>query len=142
MTLNLRQILGLVLVSVALLDFNVAPPKPDVPRPTIDVVIPEVQDDRKAVLADFYLALGEIVLSDGLSEDPLVSDTEAFSRLHAAALRFAVDRKDVGTVPGLAEAIDKAFFDALGDEVKPLDAGVRAKLAEVCSAIAWSISNG
>ena len=145
MTFNMRQLAGVLLIAVAFLDLNVpsGPTVPDVviPKPSITVVIPEVQDERKAVLADFYLALGEIVLEDGERSDPQLGDTAAFAQMHASALQFAIKRKDVGTVPGLAEAVDKAFFDNLGEEVQPLDSATRRKLSEVCNAIAWSIKN-
>lgn len=147
MTFNMRQLAGVLLIAVAFLDMQIpsvvpAPPKPDLPRPSITVVVPEVQDERKSVLADFYLALAEIVVEDGARDEPQIGDTAAFAQFHASALGFAIKRKDIGTVPGLAEAIDKGFMDNLGEEVQALDSDVRARLAEVCKAIAWSILNG
>ena len=145
MTFNMRQLAGILLMAVAFLDLQVpgvpSVPTVDIPKPSISVVIPEVQDERKAVLADFYLALGEIIVEDGTRSEPQLGDTAAFAQFHTSALGFAIKRKDIGSVPGLGEAIDKAFFDNLGEEVKPLDAGVRSKLAEICNAIAWSIAN-
>ena len=143
MTFNMRQLLGVLLIAAAFLDLQVpvVTPSVDIPKPSISVVIPEVQDERKDVLADFYLALGEIVVEDGARSDPQLGDTAAFAQFHTSALGFAIKRKDIGTIPGLGEAIDKAFFDNLGEEVQPLDPSVRAKLAEICTAIAWSIKN-
>jgi len=146
MTFNMRQLAGVLLIAVAFLDLNVpgvvpGPVAPVVPKPAITVVLPEVQDERKAVLADFYLAVAEIIVEDGERTEPQLADTAAFAQFHASALRFAISRKDVGTVPGLDKAIDKAFMDNLGEDVQTLDRSVRAKLAEVCNAIAWSILN-
>lgn len=149
MTFNIRQLAGVALVAVAL-TFDIGGPGApavtpvDIPKPAITVVLPEVQDERKSSLADFYMALGEMVAEDGERPEPQLADTATFARMHASALGFAIKREDIGTVPGLAEAIDKAFSDNLGDEVQPLDGdgGVRAKLAEICTAIAWSVLNG
>lgn len=146
MTFNMRQLAGVLLIAVALLDFQVpsVPVKPDlvIDKPSISVVLPSVQSERRVVLAEFYVSMSEILLDDGLRDPSKLNDTADFAAMHASALGFAIKRKDIGTVPGLGEAIDKAFFDAVGEDVVPLDDSVRSKLAEVCLAIAWEIMNG
>jgi len=145
MTLNLRTLVAIGLIVAGFLlpkTDAVVVPKPDVPKPAVAVVLPDVPDERRPMLSQFYASLGDIVAEDGAKAAPQLKDTTSFMSLHSSALGFAIRTADVGTVPGLGEAIDKAFFDRLGDEVQPLDASVRAKIVEVCKALAWGFENG
>jgi len=148
MTLNIRQIAGLLLMAAAFFDLGVpgvvVPPKPPVvvPQPSISVTLPAIPDERKDAYAQFYTSLGQIVAEDGAKATPQLKDTTSFMTLHASALGFAIKTEHVGTVPGLGDAIDKAFFDRLGEEVKPLDSTTRGQIVEVCNAIAWRMLNG
>ena len=136
------QLIGLLLLGVVFFLPDATRHLDGPKQPSITVVIPEVQEARKSVLADFYMAIGEIVVDDGERDSPQLADTAAFAQFHASALGFQVKRNDIGTVPGLADAIDKAFFDNIGKDVTSLNDSTRRKVAEVCNAIAWSILNG
>lgn len=148
MTLNIRQIVGLLLMASAFFDigvpWDVVPPRPPVvvPEPKISVTLPEIPRERRAAYAEFYASLAEIVADDAWKPKPQLVDTTSFMALHASALGFAIKHEHVGTVPGLGEAIDQAFFDNLGEEVKPIDSTTRDQIVEVCNAIAWRMLNG
>jgi hypothetical protein len=69
------------------------------------------------------------------------TDTRALRAFNIIALRLAWRR--MGGVPqqkypGLAEATESVFKDALGMDVKPVTAEVRQAFVDLCNALAWA----
>lgn len=101
-------------------------------RPIIVKMTPKDRD----YVARFYSAVAIILVRDGDSKAPLITDTSKFEAFHAGSLRLAIDRKDVGKYEGLGEAIDQVFMSAVGPAVSPVDDDVRKRLVIACNVIA------
>lgn len=119
-------------------------PEPVLPKPSVSVDLPleGIPAGRRAYFSDVYSSMALVLERDGKRAAPGVKTIIDFTALHASALQLSVDRDQVGVYPGLGEAIDAAFRENVGDENVPVDDGVRAKLAEVCRALAWEFRNG
>lgn len=122
----------------------VVPVVPAPPKPTLSVELPldGIPAERRAYFADIYDAMALVVERDGERSAPGVKTILDFTALHGGALQLSVDRDQVGVYPGLGEAIDKAFAGHVGDDNVPVSGDVRAKLAEVCRALAWEFRHG
>lgn len=142
--MDVRQIVAIFVIAAGImlprLNIDVTPsPQPAV---SVDLPLSGIPADRRGYFADIYDAMAEVVERDGKRPTAGVKSIVDFSALHAGALQLAVDRDQVGVYPGLGEAIDAAFAENVGDDNVPVDASVRAKLAEVCRALAWEFRNG
>lgn len=102
-------------------------------RPLVAGMLPK---DR-VYLSNFYDGMRFINRRDEKRDNPIIVSTEAFAVFHAGSLQAAIDRESVGKYPGLGAAIDEVFMQALGPEVKPLDAAGRERLDAACSVLAW-----
>lgn len=144
MTLDIRQILAIALLGVVFLLPTEGGSGGGGVKPSITVSLPTsgIPAGRRQYFGDIYDSMALVIERDGKRADPGIDSTDDFTKFQAAALQLAVDREQVGVYPGLGEAIDRAFLDNLGDESQNVDAAVRAKLAEVCRAIAWGFKNG
>lgn len=123
---------------------NIATPRPDPAilawaTPLKDVVPKMLPNDRQ-YLANFYDAMAFVLLRDASRETPIVGTTDAFAAFHAGSLQMAIDKANVGKYPGLAEAIDETFVNAVGAESKVLDADSRTKLTAACGVLSWVFS--
>jgi hypothetical protein len=105
-------------------------------------VLPKMLMADRAYLSSFYAALGFVVDRDAARATPIITTTEAFAQFHGGSLQLAVDRKNVGKYPGLAEAIDEVFVSALGAEARPLDDASRRKLMAACSVLSLAFKVG
>jgi hypothetical protein len=105
-------------------------------------VLPKMLLTDREYLASFYAALGFVVDRDAARTTPIITTTEAFAQFHGGSLQLAVDHKNVGKYPGLAEAIDEVFVSALGAEARPLDDASRRKLTAACSVLSHAFKVG
>jgi hypothetical protein len=102
-------------------------------------ILPQMLPADRIYLSHLYDAMSFVLLRDGQREQPIIATTEQFAAFHANSLRLAIDRAKVGKYPGLDKAIDLAFFNANGPEVKPVDADSRAKLVSCCQVLSWAL---
>ena len=119
-------------------------PKPDAAllkwaeplRPILPAMLPK---DRQ-YLANFYDALAFILLRDASRSDPILGSTDSFAAFHAGSLKSAIDKASVGKYPGLGEAIDQTFINAIGADVRAIDADTRTKLTAASGVLSWALS--
>jgi hypothetical protein len=105
-------------------------------------VLPKMLPADREYLSSFYDALSFVLLRDGSRDQPIIATTSQFVAFHAGSLQLAIDRKNVGKYPGLAEAIDLTFVNALGADVRALSPEDRTKLTAACSVLAYAFKVG
>ena len=98
---------------------------------------PKLLPADRIYLSALYDAMAGVVERDGRRDEPILDTTEKFAFFHKQTLNFAIDKKDVGKVPGLGEAIDEVFVNAAGVEVAPITGQKRIDLENACNAISW-----
>lgn len=93
-------------------------------------------------LANLYDAMKFILERDFVRDDPIVSTTDDFVNFHTSSLRLAIEKKNVGKYPGLAEAIDRTFLNALGPDQQKLDKNLQQNLSAACGALSYVFEIG
>lgn len=86
----------------------------------------------------------KVVEGDRPGEEQIVPDTRALRALNILVLDIGWKRiggHRPGQYSGLRLAVERAIADTLGNEQKPLDDAMRAKVVEVYRAIAWAGMN-
>jgi hypothetical protein len=83
-----------------------------------------------------------VLIRDGEREKPIVGSNDQFAAFHAGTLRLAIDKAAVGKYPGLAEAIDNVFVNAIGADVRELSVEDRRGLIAACGVLSWSFGMG
>lgn len=104
----------------------------------IQPLLSKITPGDRAYLRDLYLAVGTVLERDAMNAEPVISTTGKFREMHQKTLELAIDRKDIGRVPGLGQAIDKTFERAAGLEESRVDDEKRAQLIAGCTALAWA----
>lgn len=120
---------------------NIVTPKPEPAllvwaeplRPIVSGMLPA---DRK-YLANFYDAMVFVLMRDAGRDEPICSTVGKFAEFHAGSLQLAIDRQNVGKYPGLGEAIDQVFVNAVGADDVRLEASSRTKLTAACGVLSW-----
>lgn len=105
-------------------------------------ILPKMLPSDRRYLANFYEACAYIVLKDGDRPAPIIGTSDQFVVFHAGSLRLAIEKAKVGQYPGLGEAIDQTFVNALGADPKKLDAEVRRRLVAACGVLSWAFNIG
>jgi len=105
-------------------------------------ILPKMLAKDRAYLSSFYDALSFVLLRDAGRESPIVKTTGDFVVFHAGSLQLAIDKAAVGRYPGLGEAIDETFINALGADQRALSADDRTKLTAACSVLAYALKVG
>lgn len=93
-------------------------------------------------LASLYEAIAFILKRDFTRDDPVIKTTDDFVAFHSASLRLGIDKKSVGKYPGLAEAIDKTFLNAIGADQRALDPAIAGKLVAASEALSYILGIG
>lgn len=101
-------------------------------------VVPKLLPSDRIYLSALYDAMAGVIERDGRRDDPVISTTEKFAFFHKQTLGFAINKKDVGKVDGLGEAIDSVFVEAAGAEISPMTGQKRIEIENACNAISWS----
>ncbi len=83
-------------------------------------------------LAKFYLALEDVLERD----TTIVTTTGQFRAAHGRALALAFHATPTAGEPAVGELIDAVFFEALGDQNRPIDDAVRLQLLAAVRAVA------
>jgi hypothetical protein len=131
------------------------PPAPlkaiDTPKPSPDLlrlaeplrpILPRMLPKDRQYLATLYDAMAYVIMRDGDRDKPIIGSNDQFAAFHAGTLNLAIDKAAVGKYPGLAEAIDNVFVDALGADVRELSVDDRRALVAACGVLSWSFGMG
>jgi hypothetical protein len=113
-------------------------PSDPVDRPVIvpSAVLAGVSSADAKQLRDFYAAMAEIVVRDGVSASPVVKTTFDLRNRHKDALQSAfANTAMVGKYPGLGERLDSYLLDAIGKLDVPLTPESRRSAAKAFSDI-------
>jgi hypothetical protein len=113
-------------------------PADPVDRPVIvpSAVLAGVSSADAKLLRDFYTAMADIVVRDGLSGDPVAKTTFDLRNRHKTALQLAfANTAMVGKYPGLGDRLDTYLLDAIGKLDVPLTPEVRKSAAKAFSEI-------
>jgi hypothetical protein len=112
--------------------------KPVGPAPLVipSAVLAGVSAADAKLLRDFYTAMADIVVRDGLSGDPVAKTTFDLRNRHKTALQLAfANTAMVGKYPGLGDRLDTYLLDAIGKLDVPLTPEVRKSAAKAFSDI-------
>jgi hypothetical protein len=131
------------------------PPAPlkaiDTPQPSQELlklaeplkpILPRMLPKDRQYLATLYDAMAYVLIRDGGREKPIVGSNDQFAAFHAGTLKLAIDKAAVGKYPGLAEAIDNVFVNAIGADVRELSTEDRRGLIAACGVLSWSFGMG
>ena len=131
------------------------PPAPltavDTPKPSPDLlklaeplkpILSKMLPKDRQYLATLYDAMAYVLIRDGEREKPIIGSNDQFAAFHAGTLKLAVDKSAVGKYPGLAEAIDNVYVNALGADVRELSVDDRRALIAACGVLSWSFGMG
>jgi hypothetical protein len=154
-----RLVLAAVLAYVALVGVPKVPtpvPVPPSPAPAIVVDVPSADMQRavtgvaeslrganpvdRALWAATMQKLGIVAKGDNLEGEVVLSDTRSMRLFTVLGLDIAWRRiggNAPGKYPGLREAVETAFAEVIGMDVRPVTPELRAKYAELCNALAW-----
>lgn len=151
--MNARYLVAAVLVFFAWngVKFDMVWPPKSTSEPTIVVpsesqlawaeplkaILPKMLPADREYLSAFYDALGFVVYQDGSRSNPAITSSDQFVQLHAGSLNLAIEKKNVGKYPGLAQAIDQTFLAACGPEAVSLTKESRMTLVSACNTLAW-----
>jgi len=132
------------------------PQLPSVPVPTITVETPSVEMQTKVAGVARALAganpveraiwastweKAAVVVAAPEGKEPVFTDSRSLRGFTVLSLDIAWRRMagvQPGTMPGLRDAVEAVMTDAVGLEVKPVDAEMKRRYAEACRAIAWA----
>jgi hypothetical protein len=108
---------------------------PTVPLPAPSTgLLAGVESADARSLRDFYASMADIVVRDGLSDEPAVQTVVDLRNRHKQALAMAFAHTQiVGKYPSLGERIDEHLLKAIGDLDVPLTPDLRAKAAQAFS---------
>jgi hypothetical protein len=104
--------------------------------------LPKMLAKDREYLSNFYDALSFVLIRDSKRTAPIVKTTGDFVTFHVGSLQAAIDKEAVGRYPGLGEAIDQTFVNALGADQRALSADDRTKLTAACSVLAYVLKVG
>lgn len=105
-------------------------------------ILPKMLAKDREYLSSFYDALSFVLIRDSQRDTPIVKTTSDFVSFHAGSLQLAIDKAAVGKYPGLGEAIDQTFVNALGADQRALSADDRTKLTAACTVLAYALKVG
>lgn len=101
-----------------------------------DSILAGVASADAKQIRDFYAAMADIVVRDGLSSDPVAKTTFELRHKHAQALALAFAGTGLaGKYTGLGDRIDQYLLRAIGDTDQPLTPALRQKSADAFAAI-------
>ena len=132
------------------------PKMPSVSVPTVTVETPSVEMQtrvagvaralanangvERAIWASVWEKAAVVVLAPE-GKEPIFTDTRSLRGFTVLSLDIAWRRLggvNPGTMPGLREAVESVMGEAVGLDVKPVDAEMKRRYAEACRAIAWA----
>lgn len=119
------------------IDWSVNPSTPSSPEAPVDAALvvrvqgamvgPNAKADA-AKLAGLYASLAETLAFDGKLQTPQIKSTDQLQRLQEVARAYALDGATFGEkYPAMVQIVGDALKAAVGDDVAPLDAPLRAK---------------
>ena len=90
--------------------------------------------------AQLWAKSAAVVAGDATDTPPVFTDTRALRGFQIIAVRIGWRR--LGANPqdkysGLGEAVERAFADTIGLEVKPVTPEIRKAYIDLCNALAW-----
>jgi hypothetical protein len=106
-------------------------------------ILPKMLPSDRQYLSNFYDGLTYVLIRDSKRNHPILKTTADFEVFHGGSLEAAIDKEAVGRYPGLGEAIDQTFRNALGtDEVKPIEGDTRTRLTAASGVLSWVLGVG
>ena len=147
---------GAVLLLLAVASGVRLPQLPAVPVPMITVETPSVEMQTKVAGVARALANANpveraiwanvwekaaVVVAAPEGKEAVFTDSRTLRGFTVLSLDIAWRRMagvQPGTMPGLRDAVEAVMTDAVGLEVKPVDAEMKRRYAEACRAIAWA----
>lgn len=112
--------------------------RPSVVAPQVDpsAILAGVEPSDAALIRDFYTALADIVVRDGLQATPVCKTTFELCNRHRQALATAFANTGmVGKYAGLGDRLDSYLLKAIGDTDVPLTPELRASAAKAFAAV-------
>ena len=105
----------------------------------VDRIMRSASHFDRLLWSEVWTKVGKIVNSETETEI-VFSDTRSLRQLSVISLgiawkRLADIKKD--KYEGLGEATERVFVEAIGLDVRPVTAELRAKFVETCNALAW-----
>ncbi len=111
-------------------------PAPVLPVPAAASILDGVASADARMLRDFYAAMCDIVVRDGLSLAPACNTTFDLRNRHAQALQLAFANTGiVGKYAGLGDKLDRYLLSAVGDTDVPMTPELRQSAAKAFAAI-------
>jgi len=95
----------------------------------------------RMVWAELWRKAGSVAAGDETATEVIFTDTRALRGYTAIALEIGWRRiggVEAGRYDGLREAVEKAFAETIGMEIKPVTPEIRARYVSLCKAIAWA----
>lgn len=115
---------------------SILKPPVDAPLVVPSAVLAGVSSSDAKQLRDFYAAMAEIIVRDGVSASPVVRTTFDLRNRHRDALQSAfANTAMVGKYPGLGERLDTYLLDAIGKLDVPLTPESRRSAAKAFAEI-------
>lgn len=112
--------------------------RPTVVMPVVDPsgILAGVAPGDAALIRDFYAAMADIVVRDGLQATPVCKTTFDLCNRHKQALAAAFANTGmVGKYVGLGDRLDAYLLKAIGDTDVPLTTELRASAAKAFAAV-------
>lgn len=104
------------------------------------LVGPSVKADS-ARLAAMYEGLAGVIEFDGKLQTPQLKTTDSLKQLQEIARVYSLEGATLAEkYPGLVQVVGDTLKAAVGDDVAPLDAGLRAKAAAAYRSLSQSIA--
>jgi len=94
----------------------------------------------RALWAQVWSKSAKVVAGDATDTEVVFTDTRALRAFQILTVRIAWRRlgdNGPSKYPGLAEAVEKAFADTIGMDVKPVTPDMRQAYIDLCNALAW-----
>lgn len=111
-------------------------PVPVAPVPQPASILDGVSSQDARMLRDFYAAMADIVVRDGVAAEPVCKTTLDLRNRHQNALQMAfVHTAIVGKYAGLGDKLDRYLLAAIGDVDVPLTPELRQSASKAFAAI-------
>lgn len=117
---------------------NVTPPSVSDKQLTVKIQSMDIDSADAKEIEDFYCQLRDQAMTIEFGE--IVKNLGAFRDFNMKSGRLNFSTRLRGKYPELGEAIDNVFIMSIGSEDVAMTPELQKRIAEVCNAIAWAVS--